>query len=273
MKHLRSLRAGTGLMALAALMILVAINFSGCSEADNSPSEVSEVQAPVLPDTEQLKFDFSFFDPADGLEKSSGQYDNFFNAYLRTVVLDVMARLVLAAPVEAFSNAVNTVPTAMDDGSWRWTYDWQIHGERVGIVLVGTPAVDVVQWELKLVPDGSTIEYLWFSGTTTDNGEQGHWIFLDLEDDEFPVCGEVSWGNGSNGRFLQFTDREPESNGDSLTFYDNDPEFRIEFTQGQGNDTSYIQWHAEGDGSLKVPDYNDGQPACWDTYQQDVECQ
>jgi hypothetical protein len=272
MYHIRSLRTGTGLMALAAIMFLIVFNFSGCSDADNSPTNTEEVRAPVLPDTENLEFDFSFFDPADQLDKSNGEYDNFINAYLRTVILDVTARLVLAAPVEAFSNAINTVPAAMPNGSWRWTYDWQITGDRVGIVLVGNPDGGVVEWELSLVPDGTTEEYLWFSGTTNDNGEEGHWVFLDLDQEDFPVSGEISWGNSDHGRYLEFISREPDSNGDSLTFYDNDPEFRIEFTLGTDDDSSFIQWRADGDGSLKVPDYNDGVQACWDIYQQDVEC-
>jgi len=273
MNHFRSLKSGIGLIALAAIMFLVAFNFGGCSDVENSPTDIEEVQAPVLPDSEQLEFDFSFFNSADQLDKSHGEYDNFINAYLRTVILDVTARLVLAAPIEAFSNAIHTVPTAQPDGSWRWTYDWQIAAERVGIVLVGTPADEVVNWELSLVPSGSTVEYLWFSGTTNDNGEEGHLVFLDLGQDDFPVSAEIAWGNNDNGHFLEFTSREPDSNGDRLAFYDNDPEFRIEFTLGTGEDSSFIQWHADGDGSLKVPDYNDGVQSCWDTYQQDVDCQ
>ncbi len=273
MKLFHSLKTGTGLMALAALMFLISFNIGGCSEADNSPITAEEVQAPILPASEQLEFDFSFFDPADQLDKSSGEYDNFINAYLRTVVLDVMARRVLAAPVEAFSSAINTVPTAQPDGSWHWDYDWQIAGDRVGIVLVGTPAADVVQWQLSLVPHGSTEQYLWFSGTTSDHGEEGHWVFQDLDQEDFPVSAEIVWGNGSDGRFLEFISREADSDGDRLAFYDNDPQFRIEFTLGTGGDSSFIQWHADGDGSLRVPDYNDGVLACWDIYQQNVDCQ
>ncbi len=268
----RPLRAASGLMALAAIMFLVAFNLGGCSESENTPTSPETTIAPTLPSTEQLEFDFSFFGPADQLDKSSGEYDNFINAYLRTVLLDVMAHLVLAAPVEAFSNAIHTVPTVQPDGSWRWTYDWQVAGERVGIVLLGMPAGEVVEWELYLVPDGTNLEYLWFSGTTTDNGEDGHWVFLDLDDEDFPVCGEIAWGTNADGRFLEFISRQPDSYGDRLAFYDNDPDFRIEFTLGAGGDSSFIQWHAAGDGSLKIPDYNNGVEACWNIYQQNVDC-
>ncbi len=273
MNHIHSLRAGTGLMALAAIMFLMAFNLGGCAETEDSPTNPAITQAPALPASEQLKFDFSFFDSADQMDKASGDYDNFVNAYLRTVFLEVMAHLVLTAPVDAFSSAIHTVPTSQPDGSWRWTYDWQIADERMVVVLIGLPVGDVVQWELRLVPAGSDREYLWFSGTTSDRGEQGHWVFLDLDDEEFPICGEIAWGPNADGNFLEFISRRPESNGDRLAFYDNEPEFRIEYTLGSEQDSSFIHWHANGDGSLRVPDYNGGVEACWDVYQQDVDCQ
>jgi len=273
MNYFRSLRTGTGLMALAALMFLIAFNVGGCSEIDDPTTPGDEMQAPQLPAPELLAFDFSFFDQAGRVEKSSGEYDNFYNAYLRCVILDVTAHLVLAAPVAAFSHAVHTVPTAQPDGSWRWTYNWQFAGDRVGIVLVGLPAGDVVEWELSLVPDGTTVEYLWFSGATGDNGQEGRWIFRDLDTEGFPICGEIAWGHHGNGRFLEFVSREPDSNGDRLAFYDNDPDFQIEFTLGTGEESSFIQWHAAGNGSLRVPDYNEGVEACWDIYQRNIDCQ
>ena len=39
-----------------------------------------------------------------------------------------------------------------------------------------------------------------------------------------------------------------------------------------GTDWDIIWNEADGSGSLRVPDYNDGVRACWDTNQFDVEC-
>ncbi len=273
MNHFRSLRSATGLIALAAVTFLIVLNTGGCSSSDTSPTTSEETLPPVLPSIEQLEFDFSFFGPADRLDKSSGEYDNFINAYLRTIVLDVMARLVLSAPVEAFSNAINTVPTATPEGAWRWTYQWQISDDKVGIVLLGTPAGDVVEWQLSLVPEGTTREFLWFSGTTSDDGKEGRWEFLDLDQEHFPVCGEISWGRDTHGQYLEFISLEEDSYGNRLTFYDNEPEFRIEFNLGTDEQSSFIQWNNSGDGSLMVPDFNEGREACWDSYQRNIDCQ
>jgi hypothetical protein len=257
------LRNGLGLIAVVVVLFLLTINLNGCSDSTTSPNTVAAEEPPVLPAAEQLQFDFSFFDNAAQLDKSHGEYDNFVNAYLRTVVLDVMAKLVLAAPVSAFSAAVHTVPVAQDDGDWIWTYTWRHPDGPVDIILRGIPAGDVVEWELSLRPDGLIEPVLWFSGTTNGDGSEGHWVFQDLDDPDHPVSGEIAWGGTGGGRYLEFAGREPGNSGDVLRFNDNDPDFSITFTPGDGSIASFIHWNVSGAGSLQVPDYNDGTEACW----------
>ena len=269
----RSLRQGTGLIAIAMLMLLVSLNLGGCSDTETSPTGVETAQAPVLPPAEQLIFDFSFFDTASELDKAVGVHDNFINAYLRTALLDVMAKLVLAAPVGAFSAAVHTVPVAQDDGSWVWTYDWRHHQDVIRISLRGMPAGDVVEWELSLDPGAVGEGILWFSGTTNGDGQEGRWVFHDLDAEGYPVSGEINWGPTRGGHYLEFVSREAEEDGDTLRFTDNYPDYRIDFTPGNADAASFIRWHASGAGSLMVPDYNDGLEACWNVDLHNVDCQ
>jgi len=273
----RNLRCGMAILAIGALFLVLTLNLTGCSDTDSNPTGPPAHQAPTLPDANQLDFDFSFFDEASQLEKSAqdqGIYDNFINAYLRTVVLDLMAHLVLAAPVTAFSAAVHTVPMPQPDGSWVWTYDWRHGHETVIISLRGMPAGEVVEWDLSLIPGGMGDGVLWFSGTTSGDGEEGSWIFHDLDNEGYPVCGEISWGEtAAGGNFLQFLSREQDSDGDTLRFEDNNPNFIITFAPGTGETSSFIRWHADGHGSLMVPDYNGGAEACWDEDLFNIECQ
>ena len=44
------------------------------------------------------------------------------------------------------------------------------------------------------------------------------------------------------------------------------------FRKGAGGDLSFIRWNADGTGSLKVPDYNGGEEACWDRWQENADC-
>jgi len=269
------LRSRIGLLAIIAFALLVALNLSGCSSEDSvAPDTEADTTVPALPDPAELSFDFSFFEGGAELDKSgNGQHANFVNAYLRAVLLQAMAELTLAAPVATFGAALHTVPVAQDDGAWIWTYDWYSYRYPIRVALRGLPAGDHVEWEMRVGPGGEDPTALWFEGQTSGDGEQGSWLFHDLDDPTLPVCGEIAWGDDQDGRFLQFTSREPGSDGNMLRFNDADPDFAITFTEGTGEEEWFIRWHADGTGSLRVPDYNEGQAACWDQWQENVICQ
>ena len=147
----RSLRTGTGLLALAALMMLFALNLGGCSDENASPTALPQTTAPILPDPAELQFDFSFFDKAADLDKNDGGiHENFVNAYLRAVLLGAIAELTLAPPVATFSAALHTVPVAQDDGAWIWSYDWNDYNKQFGNAVVGFGAVEIVTINLSL---------------------------------------------------------------------------------------------------------------------------
>ena len=264
------------LKVLPIIMLLLISLLAGCSQ-DDSPVVTEQAEPPVLPDASTLQFDFSFFDQGGSLEqtasdKADGAYDNFLNAYLRVAVMDLMAHLVLAAPVTAFSAAVHTVPVAQPDGAWLWTYDWQHGTGTLTILLEGMPAGDVVEWELSLATPGSSESVLWFSGHSSGDGEEGHFLFRDLDDPLHPASGEINWGRVAGGTFLEFISHEPGEEGDTLRFTDTHPEFRIDFLPDDGSEPSWITWLAAGSGSLRVPDYNGGEQACWGIDLRNAEC-
>lgn len=269
MLFFRSLRTGTALIASLAITVLFLMQLAGCSESETTPNTP---QPPVMPAAQQLQFDFSFFEAGAGLEKTDGLYDNFINAYMRTVFLDLTAKLVLAAPVNAFSAALHTVPVAQEDGSWLWTYNWLVGSEQISIILRGLPVGDMVQWQLSLAPGESTDSVLWFSGNTSDEGRQGRWVFHDLDREDYPICGEINWGISGSGNYLEFVSLEEQTNGHRLRFNDNNPQFSIEYTEGVEGDSSYIRWNGNGEGSLLVPEYNDGLEACWGINLQNRVC-
>jgi hypothetical protein len=272
MYHLKSLRSNTCLILAAAALVLLLLQLGGCSDNDANPMANQQSEPPTMPSAEMLTFDFSFFDSAEDLDKSIHSHQNFLNAYLRTVILEAMAHLVLAPPVAAFSAAVHTVPVAQPDGSWLWTYRWDAPQGSILVILRGTPADQVVEWELSLAPGKEGPQDLWFSGTTNGDGSEGHWTFYDLDDPKHPVSGEIAWGESGSSNYLEFVSREPGEDGNTLRFTDDDPHFRIDYLPGDDSTPSFIRWEANGSGSLMVPDYNGGLEACWDTYLQDVDC-
>jgi len=261
---------------MLAIAVLLTANLSGCSSDESEPAAVAQTDPPRLPDPQQLTFDFGFFDGAAELDKADRDtHLNFINAYLRVVVLDAMAQLTLAPPVAVFALALHTPPSLQEDGSWIWVYTWVDGVEETQVRLRGLPAGNRVEWELRLTarhaqPPLDAV--VWFQGSTAENGDEGRWFFNDLDEPEHPLCGEIAWGDAGTGRHLTFISHEPETTGDTLRFSDNDPEFAVEFNQAVSGSQWYMRWHADGSGSLRVPDYNGGQPACWDERQRDVDC-
>jgi hypothetical protein len=262
------------LFLAAALLALLPL--AGCSDDDPTGPEPTS-RAPELPDPELLTFDFSFFAQAEGLEtaKAAGEYDNFVNAYLRAVLLDAMAHIVLAPPVSAFALALHTIPSRQDDGSWIWVYTWVNGDEEAQIRLRGLARDASVDWEMRVTAlheDPPLDRTLWFTGTTSDEGDAGAWTFYDVEDPEHPVSGEIAWGDEADGRFLRFTSHEPGEDGDTLTFHDDDPAYAIVYRDLSASNEWFIRWNEDRHGSLLVPDYNGGEEACWDPDLRNVEC-
>ena len=269
------MRRNPHLRMMTILMITIfALAMAGCSDDDNptAPTEQAPTeQAPTLPDPELVTFDFSFFDQADSLDKSLGDYDNFLNAYLRVALLEVISRIVMPPPVAAFSLALHTPPSLQDDGSWIWVYTYVDGAEELQIRLRGLPQANGVVWELR-VTVGDLDNVLWFSGTTMDDGETGTWTFRDLDDPLYPVSGEIAWGRNVQGDFLRFTSLAGDDDGDMLEFQEAYPRYVVTHVDADLEHTSLIEWYEDGHGNLTVPEYNDGQQACWGTDLQNMVC-
>lgn len=258
------------ILVLAGLMLAQA----GCSEdTPLAPENNNTAQAPVLPDPQRLSLDLGFF--ADGKSADKSQ-NHFFNAYLRAIIVTAMTELVLAPPVAAFSVALHTPPSHQADGSWIWVYTHVQGQQEVQIRLHGLVLEDSVQWSLYVSdnnPAHPIDNELWFDGTTANEGEEGAWTFYDFNLDGKPAVAELQWGEGEQGSYLSLTALEGEDAGTVLTYLEDGPLCAIEFQSLEDENPWFIRWNEDdGTGSLQVPDYNYGEPACWDSNQQDTFC-
>ena len=268
----RNLRSGVSALALLAVFGLLALHTTGCSGDATDPVGAPTAQAPALPDPETLSFDFHFFDGAADLEKGAGIHDNFINAYLRAVVLQAVAELTLAAPVGTFAVALHTVPVAQEDGAWVWSYTWTGYRYPIRVALRGLPAGDHVQWEMRVGAGNAEPTELWFEGSTSGDGHEGRWLFHDLDDPARPVCGEIAWGRDEAGRFLRVHQPRAGEQRRHAALQRRRSGLRHHLRARHRRASSFIRWHADGTGSLQVPDYNGGAEACWDTWQENVVC-
>ncbi len=259
-----------GVIAGAALL-------AGCSDDSAvSPDVDAAVAAPILPDPAQLEIALDLFAPAAGMDKAIGQ-QNFFNAYLRAVIVGAMTDLVLAPPVSAFSLALHTVPSRQRDGSWVWVYTWVDGADEAQVRLTGRAGSDAdgsfTSWEMRVSihdVNQDLDDVLWFDGVTRREGRQGSWTFYD--DDAAAAL--LDWQSTPGGRELRLEALLGEDAGDVLSFRVDGAQHRIDFVDGDSAEVWFIRWdETDGSGSLMVPDYNSGREACWDAQQYDVDCE
>lgn len=255
-------------LAITGLMLA---SLNGC----NSESTVGPTPdtAPPVPSAERMTFHFDYFQAPAAAERSSKA--NFFNAYIRATVAGAVTQLLLVPPVTAFSLALHTVPSPQDDGSYLWVYTY-VHGaEEAQIRLRGKfISGNRVQWEMRVsnTLDGYENE-LWFTGETWADGDEGDLQFHDFEREGKPVVASLQWGHDADGDYLRFVD-ELDHPGNSLEFREKGSLKSFEWTDAASGDESwYVRWNeADGTGSLRASDYNGGEPACWDSRQNDTVC-
>jgi len=263
-------------VTLALALALALAQLAGClGESPTAPSAPSGEEAPVLPAPEKLTFDFDFFREPALREQASKR--NFLNAYLRVVIVSAVVHVGLTPPVAAFSLALHTPPSPQPDGSWIWVYTY-VNGEEEAQIRLRGKAVagDGVQWELRVTNLGEVPPVdnaVWFEGETRHDGDSGFFRFHDVHDEAGPVDARLDWGADPDGDFLRFTDLR-ENPDDTLEFREAGSRKSLTFTDASDPDLGwYVRWdESDGTGSLRAPDYNGGEPACWDEHQSDTEC-
>ena len=251
---------------------LAAALFAGCGETTEPRSE-----APALPPAQSMALDLDFFGDgsAPGVTDLAGTKLNFLNAAVRVAFLNVAVVTVLTPPTLAFEAAVHTLPSRQDDGSYMWIYTWVDHGLDHQIRLRGMPENDHVDWELNVVLPGAEPE-LWFSGRSYVNRNEGYWVFRDFTLAGDPEVIRIDWEvNAVDDAFLDITNIYVghDEEGDELAYRMDGVMRSVEFHDASAGDDWDITWdESDGSGSLRVPDYNDGERACWDADRDDVDC-
>lgn len=275
-------------LAAAVLLALVGIWVAGCGDDDPAAPAATP---PTLPDPALLTIDDGTFDsvpppaarPNDGappgrvLDLDVLAKANFAAAYFRVIAIRLWTAAVLAPPVAAFAVAMHQTPQRQPDGSWLWVYTHVRGEEEWQIRLRGANLPDdLVAWEMRVtVPGGATPldDEVWFSGTARDDGLAGAWTFFDPTLEGDPAVAGLEWGVDGATRGLSLASLYGENEGDVLTFTAAGAEHEIELWDESAATAWWIRWNEEdGSGSLMVPDYNGGLPACWDLNQDDVEC-
>ena len=290
-------RIGVCLVLLVAL-----VGIQACSNDD--PVSATQEESPELPAMSTMTMDLSFFEqaqvdqmsieegtPTQMMLAAAAGKDNFINAAVRVFYLQLTFWAALEAPVSAFAVALHSVPQHQSDGSWLWTYIFVEGDIEYGIFLYGIDAGDRTQWRMEVSTNNPSMpldHFVWFAGEAMKDDTSGHWQFFE------PIIAMSNFANASvtvetpgvqsiridwlnaPGDVHQLTvlNNKPgsEEEGDNVVAFESPLMSYIEFTDVSVPEVHNITWYADGSGSIHVPDYNNGEKACWDTNQNDIAC-
>ncbi len=292
-KHLVA-RSGVLLVLLVALL-----GIQACS--DDDPTAPPADRPPSLPDVATMTIDLSYFNSAQvdrmSIEKGGPPVaqvvigkENFINAAVRLYFVELLFWAAIEPPVAAFALAIHSIPQLQSDGSWLWTYIYVKDEIEYRIFLYGTDRGDHTEWRMEVSTNNSQMpldHFVWFAGEAMKNQSSGYWQFYEpILGGAEPAASELSttpgvqsiridWTNGTgDSHELTVLNNMPggENEGDRLVFSTSLAMSYVEFVDVSEPVVYNVTWYLDGSGSIEVPDYNNGEKACWDTHQNDVAC-
>lgn len=277
----------TRITTLALLALFVPL-LAGCGKQPASPAR-SANEPPPVPPAASLKFDFSnFFDQhgaaavhaahPNGVDATAAK-SNWINAVTRVVYINLTVADLFSAPVLALQAALNTEPVLGDDGWFTWTFSFMDKGHDVTLRLRARIDGAIVTWRMLVTDPQATPamrDFEWFTGETRLQNDRGFWIFNDRRNGDAVAVARIDWNNVSErDRSLAFQNVDTVSAdfGDRLEYRVADVLGSITFFDASTATNADITWNElDGTGSLKVPDYNNGERACWDEHQENRVC-
>lgn len=261
---------------LSITTLLCMFLLSACSDDPSSANN----EPPALPSEASMEMDLSTL--LGGSQKTQAATSQEINYYIQAVykagALEGVIESNLSRPKQLLAAARDTIAELNDEQRWEWDYQHTISDNQYQVRLVAEQiAAATVNWSLFVTEDSLNIENrLYFSGTTTEEGQKGLWAFnsLDNTENSDPVA-ELDWElyEDSTRLTLDIVADENGSAGSYIDYGSEGPVKTIEYYNADNEQTNTIQWNADTRaGYIIVPDVNSGEQACWDEELQDTSC-
>lgn len=266
------------------LILVIGLNLLLVSCQDSATNFSNE--PPKLPSAGSMEMSFETFDSNSpqkdsysGMDAENEEFSHFTNAVMRVTVLKGIVSLNLAIPKALLAAAENTEPEFNDDGEWVWSYSTSAGDQQFEARLVAiAQSENEIAWQMYVTNSQLGInDRLFFEGVTANDGQTGTWSYYQLFGDEAgsPVS-EVSWAieneSSKQLRLEILSDRNTHM-GDFIEYEQDAPVNRVVYYNASDDETTEIEWNSEThEGFLIVPDYNNGEKACWGPDLNNITC-
>ncbi|MBW2257983.1 MAG: hypothetical protein JRI25_25740 [Deltaproteobacteria bacterium] len=222
------------------------------------------------PEGFHLDFDGGEIVEADGGTAGSGTlYVNFHHAALATAAADLVTAAVVLPPAWAIGVTANGTVTQEKPNVWKAENTIQLGGQEVTghftVAWVG------IGWLAEMRVSSDDLDHaLWFNGFLAYGGGLGWWDFYD----DGQLVGVVEWiadgqGNAQFGMAALAGDAAGSVLSYAFTAADT---ARVDFHDGVTGEDSWVALAADRSGEVRLPNYNQGEAACWDVAFLNTEC-
>lgn len=258
------------MMRVLAVVLLASTTFvfSACDLTNTDTSAPDAISADVF------SINTNFFTTS----KQVGP--NYTNAALRVVPVSFVIGAHLVIPSLVTSAALDAEPVLEDD-LWTWRSTITYNNQAVDFVLTANTLGLNTDWVMTVTyydPGTDQIydNHILYTAQTRNNGSEGTWsLFYKDNGVSRRVLNADFTRSSSSQKSLVFSiPLDADNNAGDSVAYDVIQSTRV-FTWNQVSTSSEttVTWDATtGEGTLIAPSYNGGQPACWDSEQNDVAC-
>ena len=281
---------------LRLIVVASAMCMAACSYEILGPADPGE-SAPDLPSVSTMGMNLSLFGIDEDLSladveemlTNAGSKGNWIQAVIRVVFLRLSFYDFIEETGAAFAAAGHAVPQSQPDGSHLWTYIYVKDGTDYSIFLFSKVVGARIEWRMEVSSSDAGFpldHFVWFEGESMLDGSGGYWHFYRLEGltAEADAAAAITPGDPAvridwqhrGRRFRRITIRfnleGHQNEGDVLDYRRTPDKDTLDQLDGDSGENHNITAYRDGSGSLTVPDYNGGEPACWDTEQEDTDC-
>ena len=260
---------------------LLALPLTGCDSGGmNAPDDPPPV---LTPEAFELNTDlFSNQNPSSSSATKTGEYAHFANAALRVGPVSLLVKANLIIPSAVTAAALQADPV-VEDSTWIWEANADTLNQDISFRLEGTPDGPTVAWSMTVTaPNPEQGEALnsfeLYTAETALDGSSGSWsLFYRIDGERTRVLDADFTVTSDTEKEITFSVPETAENnaGDSVRYAVDESQRTFEWTrvEDMGNTVVTVVWDAAAKaGFLVAPDYNGGEPACWNDAFQNVAC-
>ncbi len=240
----------------------------------NNPADQQASNAPILPPKETMVL------PVSGQSGKAGGAQGIAHFVAATAVgfWNTILTVNVALPVAAFAESFKYTPFFLD-GKWHWVYFVNVNNV---FYLANLQAVDngtTIDWKMLVSKQGEFSNYVWFTGTSDKDGNNGNWTIMQGPGVNAPYLG-IEWTKESdkvgNIKFTNLVEGDGAKGSYIHAGLINDPQYNAFYTifSKADNNLGNIEWDTNGSGGrIKSPGaFGNASWHCWDWATVDIIC-